>query len=412
MDNGILTPGFLSRAERYQASLSDPDSATAETIAAMVFDIQRSKTDPLLQRYALEAVKAWGLPLTFDAFQDSSAIAWSVYWFAKHSLRFEHHQKQIWVWFREQDQLQLLIEPSVLVRMDQWKGDCAIYTMLICAMLEVFQVPWEIVTIACDRRQPGIFTHVFPRVILPDGRRETLDASHGIGPGWQVPSRDTFRLQVWDSAGNAIEDAQPAKFDGLHGYVAAAPWGWGVSGFYKRPGFGSWSGLGCGCSQLDDSGNCLDPDPCTPPADTGSVFTCPAGETEVNGVCTAPSSCPSGMSLVGGVCTETSCPSGMTLSGGVCVDAATGGYVAPSGGTSTAAWAAFAAQLAKSGMTLAEINAIQPGTVVGANGTIIRQAPGYPVSATGTSIATALGGSSSGILLLVVGLGLVLALKR
>jgi hypothetical protein len=53
------------------------------------------------------------------------------------------------------------------------------------------------------------------------------------------------------------------------------------------------------------------------------------------------------------------------------------GYVAPS--QSSAAWANFAATLAKGGMTLAEISTIQPGTVVSANGAIMRQATGYPV---------------------------------
>ena len=45
----------------------------------------------------------------------------------------------------------------------------------------------------------------------------------------------------------------------------------------------------------------------------------------------------------------------------------------------SAQWAAFASSLAKMGFTLAQINAIQPGTVVSANGAILRQNPGYAV---------------------------------
>jgi hypothetical protein len=73
------------------------------------------------------------------------------------------------------------------------------------------------------------------------------------------------------------------------------------------------------------------------------------------------------------------------------------GYVAPS--QSSANWAAFATALSNSGMKLAEINAIQPGTVVSANGAILRQATGLPVPV-GTGITAALGSSSSTLLLL------------
>ena len=56
-------------------------------------------------------------------------------------------------------------------------------------------------------------------------------------------------------------------------------------------------------------------------------------------------------------------------------------YTAPAGtaANNSAQWAAFSTALLKSGLTLAEINAIQPGTVVSANGAILRQNPGYAV---------------------------------
>jgi len=80
-------------------------------------------------------------------------------------------------------------------------------------------------------------------------------------------------------------------------------------------------------------------------------------------------------------------------------------YTAPSQ-SNAAAWAAFAAAAAKAGFTLAEINAIQPGTVVGANGQILRQNPGYAVPAGGTlsSSLSLMGGSSTALYL---GVGLV-----
>jgi hypothetical protein len=60
-------------------------------------------------------------------------------------------------------------------------------------------------------------------------------------------------------------------------------------------------------------------------------------------------------------------------------------------------------------MTLAEINAIQPGTVVSANGSILRQATGLPVPV-GTGITAALGSSSTMLLLGGVALVVVVML--
>ena len=62
--------------------------------------------------------------------------------------------------------------------------------------------------------------------------------------------------------------------------------------------------------------------------------------------------------------------------------------------------------MAKSGMTLAEINSIQPGTVVSANGAILRQATGLPVPVGTSSLTTALG-AGSGSLLMYGGLALL-----
>jgi hypothetical protein len=62
----------------------------------------------------------------------------------------------------------------------------------------------------------------------------------------------------------------------------------------------------------------------------------------------------------------------------------------------------------KSGMTLAEINAIQPGTVVSANGAILRQNPGYAVGSTTTgTLNLGTGSISTSTMLMIGGLALV-----
>lgn len=210
------------RIDRYQSDLNNPDRATAQTIELMCRMIDQAAIDPVLVAAARDAVRRFRGGFLYAAtgrnpFESDAAIAESIWWWAKQALRFQHHDATIRVWFNESDQLQLLIGPDLLLRMNSWRGDCAIYTMLICAMLRALGVRFEIVTVAANPHEPDIFGHVFPRAVLPDGRRLALDASHGNYPGWQVPPEHTLRLQVWDESGNPIPDAAP-RFKGLHGY--------------------------------------------------------------------------------------------------------------------------------------------------------------------------------------------------
>lgn len=213
-------PGF--RVDRYQSDLNNPDRATAQTIELMCRMIDQAAGDAVVGEAARDAVRRFrGGPLYAltgrDPFASAGAIAESVWWWAKHTLRFVHHDGMIRVWFNERDQLQLLIGPDLLLRTNDWKGDCAIYTMLICAMLRALGVRFEIVTVAANPHEPDIFGHVYPRAVLPDGGRLALDASHGAYPGWQVPREHTLRSQIWDESGNPVPDQAP-RFKGLHAY--------------------------------------------------------------------------------------------------------------------------------------------------------------------------------------------------
>jgi hypothetical protein len=58
-------------------------------------------------------------------------------------------------------------------------------------------------------------------------------------------------------------------------------------------------------------------------------------------------------------------------------------------------------------MTVAEINAIQPGTVVSANGAILRQNPGYAVGSAAGTLNLGTGTISTSTLLMIGGLALV-----
>ena len=316
----VDSPQFRHRAPRVQLS-DDPDTATVQTVQEMCRQIHQAAQDALVQRDALDALRR---------FRDMGP-AESCFWWCKHFLKFRHHGSMFEAWSPElgdpATKLQLLIAPDVLVRMERMEGDCAIYTMMLCAMLEALGLQWDIVTAAVDASQPTIFSHVWPRVMLDDGGHESLDASHGSYPGWHVPERDLHRVWVFDSMGSRVagDGGARSRFQGLHAYRHG-----------MRRGFGQTSGV----------------DPSTGEA-YGPDVTIPTDQ--------------------------------YLQPGGTSYDLGPGYFGATPAGSMTAPaqnsaqWAAFATALAKGGLTLAEINSIQPGTVVGPNGQILRQNPGYAV---------------------------------
>lgn len=261
-----------AEVSRYQGDLQNPDVATAQTIEVMCSLIDRAANDPVVKLAARDAVRRFrGGPLYAAAgvnpWQNPGALASSIWWWAKHALTFVHHEGMIQVWFNERDQLQLLISPDLLMRMKNPRGDCAIYTMLVCAMLKALGLHYEIITAAVTPNSP-IYDHVWAR--CPDANYLNLDASHGSYPGWQVPLEHRNRTQVWDESGTPVEDNAP-QFRGLHAYnprpsgpilpsrLALVP---GVrfagpfkSGGFERGGLGRYRGLGFVRRGLGDDGS-------------------------------------------------------------------------------------------------------------------------------------------------------------
>jgi len=196
--SGLPTDSSAFRQKARRIVLSDdPDTATQQTVGYMTHYAHEAARDPLLHQLAVNAVRSFrGGPLWagtgIDPFSDPVCMADSVWWWCKHSLKFKHHGEQFEAWSGDlgdpRTKLQLLIAPDVLVRMKRMEGDCAIYTMMLCAMLESLGLDWQIRTLAVDRRQPGVFSHVCAR-----SQGETLDASHGKYPGWEVPAYDVQR---------------------------------------------------------------------------------------------------------------------------------------------------------------------------------------------------------------------------
>jgi hypothetical protein len=366
---------FRRRAPRVQLS-DDPDTATAQTVQEMCRQIHAAASDPLVLAIASYAVRtirggpAWlgsGIP----PFSNARVMAESCWWWCKHYMRFKHHGSMFEVWAPDlgdpRTKLQLLISPDVLVRMNRMEGDCAIYTMMLGAMLASLGLAWEICTAAVDARQPDIFGHVWLLAVYPDGAREALDASHGRFPGWQVPRYDIHRLKVWGENGREVS-SQAGQFDGLHAYRP------------RRRGLGAQVCDESGCYD-DGTGAAVAPGSTVPPA--SNILTGPVGSSPV-------------YSTMPGTYTDAQ---GNTWANPV-------GAVVPA--QNTAAYANLAAQLVKGGFTLADLNAMQPGTVINPNGQIIRQSAGYAVTTGGPVVgSTSLLGSSSGSsVLMLAGLGI------
>lgn len=361
----IESAEFWQRPERVEAS-PDPDTATAQTIKIMCGHVKRAANDPLLQQTAAQAVSQFGglAGDTQDAALQAACAAW---WWHKLYVKFVLHDFIIANRLGEYGHLQGLISPEILVRMDKPEGDCAIFVMGIAAMLRSMDIPYELVTVKVSRREPHEYGHVYLYVVLADGRRIPLDASHGEYPGWQVPTRDilyaenqegTPALQAWDADGNPVAD-QGSRFEGLHMYGLRA---------------------GLGDVQCYEDGTCEDvPTGTVTSTLPGDVLTYPAGAGQ-----------------------EPATPG--PASTGQFVDYTTGKtyvgatYTAPA--KSSSQWASFAAAMGTAGFDLAKLSAIQPGTVLSANGAILRQNPGYAVGTPTTALN--LGSNSTLIIALVV----------
>jgi hypothetical protein len=217
---GMLSAGLLPWRDsgyecliREQSDLSNPDRATAQTIARMAQLTAESIGTPRLHNFARKSAHTWRGGPAYKGrainWEDDKQLACSEWYGVHSSMKFVEHSAQIRTLLNETDQLQLLISPDLLLTKRRPAGDCAVYTPLICAALGTLGIHYEFVTLACDPREPDLYTHVYARAVLRDGSRLPLDASHGKYPGWEVPREHQIRKQVWDEAGNPIEDRQP-----------------------------------------------------------------------------------------------------------------------------------------------------------------------------------------------------------
>jgi len=142
------------------------------------------------------------------------------------------------------------------------------------------------------------------------------------------------------------------------------------------------SGLGCDCSMVDESGACMDPDPCSGSGSTGS-----GGGTSTT------------------VLNYPGMPTGtVTYTGG---GSSTGTPASTPSGTTSTNWTPVITAATQGILDVAKLEAIQPGTVQTSTGATSRQTTGYPItSQTGT---VKIGSTVlSGTTVLLIGGGLLL----
>lgn len=193
------------------------EAVTRQTVELMCRYILESAIDPDIKEAALWIRQHFGKESS-----DPAMCAWAVFWYVKHRVKFQIDDGPM-VRLTEKTGIDvrgnqdLLTSPAVLIRMKDAREDCDGFTMLVCALLCCLNVPFVIVTIACDPSDPERFSHVFPMALLPGGPL-ALDASHGSGPGWMVPANRTYRWQAWDLSGEPVSVGRPRDWR-LHGWV-------------------------------------------------------------------------------------------------------------------------------------------------------------------------------------------------
>jgi hypothetical protein len=298
-----------------QADVENSDNATAQTVEQMCILIKESIADPLTQLVADFAVVTWSHGST-----DPRAVAWACWWFAKHSIKFVLDGPAAQNFVGLSEALEFLVSPAVMLRCRKMQGDCDDFTMMICALLGCYGIGYEIITAAANPREPGTFSHVYCRAVLPDGSRVPLDASHGKYPGWQVPSAHVSRLQAWDEDGNPVPDQGSNNWDGLHGYTAARGLGQTEDDDDNTPddisGLLNTSGPTTGANATLSF---LEPLNTGDISSSGGVTTC---------IASSPSDCPAGTQFIQGSALPAAlsggtCGAGLTLYNGSCVNPST-----------------------------------------------------------------------------------------
>ncbi len=164
----------------------DDDQATAQTIRRMWILIGVDAKSEIIRRAANQAAGTSPDPRK----EVESIFAW-----VKRHVRFREDSAAVApLAGLDAAFAEVLIRPVDLLTMPQPQGDCDDFAMLTAALLLAVGIEPELVTIAADRSQPGTYSHVYARAILPGGAI-ALDTSHGMWLGWEAPTAG--KSKIW-----------------------------------------------------------------------------------------------------------------------------------------------------------------------------------------------------------------------
>jgi len=190
-----VAPIAILRDHMPQGIHTPTSEVTARTVKRMCEHIADGLKDPLVHQLAQR----------LNATAPDATLA-RIWLWTKNRVKFVSDESLTRRLLNEGDNFELLIAPSVLLRSSKPQGDCDDFTMLVAALARSLGFPVRIVTLVCDRRRPGEYSHVYCAAELPNGVWCPMDASHGRYPGWQVPSYDVARRTEWNLDGRIVSD--------------------------------------------------------------------------------------------------------------------------------------------------------------------------------------------------------------
>jgi len=161
------------------------DQSVRDTIAKMVSIARASSHSDLVKAAVQDAVRG------LNGNSTDEEIAKEIFYWVKAHVKFVEDEtiNALALGMDEYSAMdtELLITPEALLSMPQPMGDCDDFSTLTAAMLLVLDFNCAFVTIAADKSDPTMLSHVYVKVWLADENKGMyLDCSHGPFPGWET----------------------------------------------------------------------------------------------------------------------------------------------------------------------------------------------------------------------------------
>lgn len=190
----------------------DTDTLTAATAGGMRYAMQGAAVHPIVVRETVDALAG------VSDWNNHPAVLQAIWNYVRERVMFVQDDDVLRTQLGLSDELELLIEPPLLLSMQRPAGDCDDFTMLVGAMALSAGIPAvEVMTIAADSVDSNRWSHVYLVAHTNDGPI-VVDASHGSHVGWEAPR--WYRRQGWgqfggDARAAELRMAQGAQMHGL-----------------------------------------------------------------------------------------------------------------------------------------------------------------------------------------------------